>query len=112
MGRTGWGNPCTPPAGGGRPLRREGLIVRTLRGGRLAVHEPLGSVTHVFNRTASFIWSLCDGLHAVEDIVRSLAAHFQVRDARSLQGDVEAALHHLATKGLVVEVARAAVTAR
>jgi hypothetical protein len=49
-----------------------------------------GLSTHVLNKTAAFIWELCDGENGVDDIARRLCDRFDVsfeiarRDVRKL----------------------------
>jgi hypothetical protein len=94
-----------------RPVRSEGLELRTLKLGCLAVIEPGSGVTHILNRTASFIFSLCDGLHSVEEIARSLSTHFTASSGAYLLGDVRATIRHLSLRRLVAEASVKATAA-
>jgi len=43
-----------------------------------------GLATHVLNKTAAFIWELCDGKNGIDDIVASLRERFDVSEEEAI----------------------------
>ena len=57
---------------------------------------------HVLNRSARFIWKLCDGTHTEEDILREVREHFHAQEERNLPDEVRMILEAFRRIGLVV----------
>lgn len=49
-----------------------------------------GLATHVLNKTAAFIWELCDGKNGIDEIVSSLLDRFDVSEEEAITdvGDI------------------------
>lgn len=56
---------------------RQGVTSRSVDDEMVLV-GPGGTRVHQLNRTASFVWSRCDGSHTVDDIVDAMVREFDV----------------------------------
>ena len=65
-------------------IRRTSLVIQDVDGETLLL-DGEGNCIHQLNRTASFVWHLCDGKTSVEDIVRLLIREFDVDEATAAQ---------------------------
>lgn len=86
-----------------RPLPRPEVAAFPLDGD-LVLYEPTGGSTYVLNPSASYIWSLCDGSHTIEDIASELADAYDLEEARAL-ADVTALLDALRGAGFLAGTA-------
>jgi hypothetical protein len=77
----------------GHPKRRSDVRVRVIDGETVVLDRKRAKV-HQLNRTASYIWSRCDGKATVQEIVRQLAESFDV-DLKTAMRDVMAAVWQL-----------------
>ena len=75
------------------PKRRSDVRVRVIDGETVVLDRKRAKV-HQLNRTASYIWSRCDGKAAIEEIVHQLAESFDV-DPETAARDVMAAVWQL-----------------
>lgn len=57
--------------------RQENIASREVDGEIVLVNSRNMQV-HQLNRTASFVWEKCDGVHTVADIIESLTSEFDV----------------------------------
>jgi hypothetical protein len=75
--------------------------VREIDGETVVLDRRLRRI-HQLNTTASFVWQLCDGRHAVDDIAMGLVDDFEV-DAVTAERDAAAAVQQLDEVGLLQE---------
>ena len=68
------------------PQRRSDLLYRNIDGETVILSRE-GGVLHRLNQTAAFIWDCCDGTVHVDEIVRRVAATYDV-DAETCRKDV------------------------
>jgi hypothetical protein len=75
------------------PLRRADLHVEELDG-EAVVYDPRNGAVHRLNATSFFVWSVCDGLHAPNDIAASVEERYSIDkdEALSVVGSVVAQL--------------------
>lgn len=85
----------------GRPQVRPDVEVRALADG-CAVLDLEREAVHVFNATAAFLLSLCDGAHTAADLIDELRAAVPSLDAETAAADVARALEDAARCGLFV----------
>jgi hypothetical protein len=65
-----------------------------------------GLSTHVLNRTAAYIWELCDGQLRVQDIADNLCKRFDI-DKNQATKDIEELLPKLTRIGILQQVTEA-----
>lgn len=87
--------------------RREAEIVQALERGedvaeRGTVILIISGMMHQLNLVGGRIWSLCDGSRRRADVVRDLAAEFDVEHAE-LAEDVEAFIEDLRQRGWLID---------
>ena len=82
--------------------KAEDVIWRQI-GDDVVVIKDNGLATHVFNRTAGFIWELCDGTRGVENIATRLYERFEVTPEQA-KADVAEAVGHLVEAGILIEI--------
>ncbi len=70
----------------------------------LLLYDEKARQVHILNATARWIWLLCDGTHAPEEIVAEVARMFPDTPAGTIRQDVEETLATLGGKNLVVWV--------
>jgi len=76
-----------------RPKRRTDLRTRVMEG-ETVVLDRREEFVHQFNKTAGFIWDLCDGRRTAEEIAGELCEAFAV-DAPTAHRDVLAVIERL-----------------
>jgi PqqD family protein of HPr-rel-A system len=76
----------------------EGLDVNEVQDGYV-VYQPVQDRVHYLNTTAAVIFEYCDGLQTADEIIRQVAAAFEVPEARL--GEIRACLDNLVKEGLV-----------
>jgi hypothetical protein len=59
--------------------RVDNIIWRRI-GDDIVVISDDGVATHVLNKTAAFIWELCDGKNGIDEIVASLLEKYEVSE--------------------------------
>jgi Coenzyme PQQ synthesis protein D (PqqD) len=79
------------------PRRRLDARIRNFRGKTLVA---VGGAAFELTETARFIWTSIDAVATVKDIVRLLAAEYDIDEAVALE-DVTEFLHTLAGSGLL-----------
>lgn len=82
------------------PRARADLLLQEL-GEEGLLHDREGSLVHILNLTALFIWRQCDGTRNVSDIVDAVRGAFSGADGRDVRRDVETALAQFADRGLL-----------
>jgi len=82
------------------PLRKDGILSRKV-GDEWLLYDSATSTLHVINRTAQFVWDMCDGSHTVEDIARALPHAFETPEGTDVKKDVEEIIQSFVDKGIV-----------
>jgi hypothetical protein len=82
------------------PLRKDGVASRKV-GDEWLLHDPGTGALHVINRTASFVWTSCDGSHTIEDIARLLADEFETPEGTDVTSDVAEIIQSFVDKGVL-----------
>jgi PqqD family protein of HPr-rel-A system len=82
-------------------IRRSDLLTTTVDG-EVVIFDQAAGVVHQLNRTASHIWSLCDGEPDIDDISARLAASFDDVPAAVTQ-DIVKTLADFERLGLLVD---------
>ena len=82
------------------PLRSKDVLVHNLENETLLL-DAQGTVVHVLNLTARFIWERCDGHNSVEDIIQALAVSFAGASEYDLSADVRRMLQVFGAKNLL-----------
>ena len=85
-----------------RITRAEEAIWRRV-GDDIVVIKDDGLSTHVLNKTAGFIWELCDGTLGIDDISARLCERFDV-SLNEARADVEEFIKKLTTIGLMYQM--------
>ncbi len=91
------------PTGDTRPRQREGTSAVELDD-NLALYDDVGQLLILLNTSAASVWALCDGVTALDDMVRTLVDSHD-DDAELIEVDVHQTVRKLADLGLVVEEA-------
>ena len=60
-----------------RPKQRKDIIQRRIDDTVVVIKED-GLSSHILNKTAAFIWELCDGGRNIEDIAKRVHQQFEV----------------------------------
>jgi len=68
------------------------------------VYDDRAREVHLLNATARWIWLLCDGTHAPEEIVEEISRMYPGTPRETIRQDVEETLATLGEKRLVVWV--------
>lgn len=76
----------------------DGLDVNEVQDGYV-VYQQAQDRVHYLNTTAAVIFEYCDGLQTEDEIIRQVAAAFEVSEAR--QEEIRACLDSLVKEGLV-----------
>ncbi len=92
--------------GDGRPVRRD--VAAVPLDDNLAVHDEVGQLMILLNRSAAAVWELCDGTRTLDELVRALPEAHGASDAdvEVIGEDVRLTVHKLADLGLVVDAGR------
>jgi len=85
-----------------RLTQAEDIIWRRIEDETVVIKDD-GLVTHVMNKTAAFIWEMCDGKSGIDEITESLCERFDVsfQEART---DVREIIEKLTQLGLIDQV--------
>jgi hypothetical protein len=84
-----------------RPKRRQDLRTRVVEG-EMVVLDRREEFVHQFNKTASYIWERCNGLHTPDEITEELCREFYV-DFPTARKDVLATVETLQRSKLLDE---------
>jgi hypothetical protein len=71
-----------------RIVQAEDIIWRRI-GDDLVVIKEDGLATHVLNKTAAFIWEMCDGKRGMDEIAASLCEHYDVSPEEACADTIE-----------------------
>lgn len=82
-----------------RPKRREDLSVKTVDDETI-VMDGGNEQIHQLNTTASFIWSLLDGEHGIDEIAGAMAQTFDA-DEETIRGDIASTIEEFDKLGLL-----------
>jgi hypothetical protein len=80
-------------------VRAEDIICRQI-GEETVVIKDNGLSTHVLNKTAAYIWKLCDHAGNIEEIIDKICQRFDV-DSKEADADVRATIDQLLETGLL-----------
>jgi len=85
-----------------RLTQAEDIIWRRIEDETVVIKDD-GLATHVMNKTAAFIWEMCDGKSGIDEITESLCERFDVsfQEART---DVREIIEKLTQLGLIDQV--------
>ena len=81
------------------PVQNKEAIWRRI-GDTIVVIKEDGLSSHVLNKTAAFIWELCDGNLDMEEIAAKIHQHFDV-SLDNAQADVRSIIEELTTAGII-----------
>jgi len=70
----------------------------------MLVYDEQARQVHILNATARWIWLLCDGTHAPEEIAEEVARMYPGTPSETVRQDVEETLETLGAKRLLVWV--------
>jgi len=84
---------------GNRMVQAENIIWRRI-GDDVVIIKDDGLATHVLNKTAAYIWELCDGNRGIDEIAASLCERYDVspEEARVDTGET---IENLTKAGLI-----------
>lgn len=83
-----------------KPLAKSDLEVEELED-EILVYDPESQKTYNFNGTGAFVWSLCDGNHALGEIVRGIDEAAAETDRDTIEEDVLKFVEKLVDDGLL-----------
>ena len=81
------------------PVQKDKVIWRRI-GDTIVVIKEDGLSSHTLNKTASFIWELCDGNLEINEIAEKLHERFDV-SLKNAQNDVYNTIEELTMAGIV-----------
>ena len=82
-----------------RLVHAEDIIWRRI-GDDLVIIKDDGLATHVLNKTAAYIWELCDGKRAIEEIAASLCERYDV-SLEEARADTRETIENLTKAGIL-----------
>ena len=83
-----------------KPLRKEHVFCRGI-GEEVILYDSKTKLVHVINKTAYFVWNMCDGSHCIDNIVEALANSFRISDEDNIYEDVKRILETFQDMGLI-----------
>ncbi|MBV7328934.1 PqqD family protein [Chloroflexi bacterium TSY] len=83
-----------------KPLRNPEILVQEL-GEETLLFDTNGKVIHILNPSAQYIWHLCDGEHALDEIEQAMRNRFEIKTKYDVAADIQRTLADLAQKELV-----------
>lgn len=83
-----------------KPLCKEGVLSRQV-GEEWMLYDSTQETVHVINKTAEFVWRLCDGSHSVSEIRQKMQDNFDVLDERKIKEDIEDILKKFSDLGVL-----------
>ena len=83
-----------------KPCRRKDVVLKKL-GKEMLLYDPSTDKVHTLNRTASLIWSLCDGEHSLGEIKKAIYENFSVKEIIQVEKDILRNLKELQELGLL-----------
>jgi hypothetical protein len=86
-----------------KPVRKEGIFIQDI-GRETLLYSDKEKLIHVLNPTAKLIWELCDGMHTVEDMERTIRESFSLSREHDVMGDIQRTLGVFARKGMVGKI--------
>ena len=85
-----------------RPVKKKGLT-ENLAGSDLFIYADDGQELVILNRSALFLWSLCDGRHGPDEMEEVLGEIYPDVGSETLRADIAACLDSFREKGLLEE---------
>lgn len=84
---------------GNRMVQAENIIWRRI-GDDVVVIKDDGLATHILNKTAAYIWELCDGKRGIDEIAANLCERYDVspEEART---DTRETIENLTKAGII-----------
>ena len=82
-----------------RLVHAEDIIWRRI-GDDLVVIKDDGLATHVLNKTAAYIWELCDGNRGIDEITASLCERYDVSPEEA-RADTRETIENLTKAGIL-----------
>lgn len=83
-----------------KPQARDDLDVEELED-EILVYDPESEKTYNFNGTGAFVWSLCDGDHTLETMVRGIDNVADGTERETIERDVLDFVEELVEDGLL-----------
>jgi hypothetical protein len=90
-----------------RVAQAEDIIWRRI-GDEIVVIKDDGLSTHVLNKTAAWIWEMCDGKREIDEITSQLCERFDV-SFEEAHADVEEIIEKLTQVGIINQIEETAV---
>ena len=82
-----------------RMIQAENIIWRRI-GDDIVIIKDDGLATHVLNKTAAYIWELCDGKRGIDEIAASLYERYDVSPEEAL-ADTRETIENLTKAGIL-----------
>ena len=83
-------------------VRAENVIWRRIEGDIVVIKDD-GLSTHVLNKTAAFIWEMCDGKCGIDEITAKMYEHFEV-SLEAVHADVIEIVEKLTQVGIMSQI--------
>jgi len=84
---------------GNRMVQADNIIWRRI-GDDVVIIKDDGLATHVLNKTAAYIWELCDGKRGIDDITASLCERYDVSPEEA-RADIMETIVNLTKAGVI-----------
>lgn len=81
-------------------LKKRSDILERKMGEEHMLYDVAGRKVHVLNKTAYFIWGLCDGVRTLDDMVHQAAADFKAEPGH-VKADIEECIQELRALSLL-----------
>jgi len=83
-----------------KPLQKKGILSRVI-GEETMLYNPDAGFVHIINKTAAFIWNLCDGCRSPKEMADLLHEAYEVVEDTDLESDVKKILDSFAGLGIL-----------
>ncbi len=86
-----------------KPKACDDVILQDL-GDEALLYDARKENVHVLNRTARFVWDMCDGNNTIADIKKSMQEQYDTISVDELTADLTAILQEMQQKNLIIIV--------
>ena len=83
-----------------KPLQKKGILSRVI-GDETMLYNPDAGYVHIINKTAAFVWDLCNGCRSPGEIAELLHDAYEVAENTDLESDVKEILKSFAELGIL-----------
>jgi len=83
-----------------KPLQKKGTLSRVI-GNETMLYNPDAGYVHIINKTAAFVWNLCNGCRSSGEMANLLQNAYEVAEDTDLDSDVTEILNSFTELGIL-----------